>query len=324
MEIDYPKSKVIYGENSIEWLANLHKKALVVTSRSLLKSKILDKILNLVEADVIEGPKQHTPEDDVKKLSNFIQRYEIVIGLGGGSIIDGIKLANPKYFIAIPTTLSGSEHTKNAGFTVEGTKTSKEGKEADVVILDPYTTLETPKWLLLSSGIRALDHAIEALYSNYSNLFSDSLAIEGYRKLIDCLPKIDSIQARLDCQIGEWLSSLTMRYVKMGMSHMFGYVYGPRFNIPHGITSCISLPEAIKINYQASKQKIKAIENDEPLYQFIYNFLKSLNIIKRLSEYTIFEEALKYIDIFIQFTNNSGNPIKIDEKIATQFLEEVY
>ncbi|MEM3292726.1 MAG: iron-containing alcohol dehydrogenase, partial [Saccharolobus sp.] len=282
----------------------------------------LSNILNIINADVIEGPRQHTPEEDVIKLSEKLKEYEVVIGLGGGSIIDGIKITFNGYYIAIPTTFSGAEHTKSGGFTSEGIKKSKIGKEADVIILDPRATLETPKWLLIASGVRAIDHAIEALYSKDATPFTDSLAIEGYKKLIKCLRDLDSLDNRSLCQIGVWLSSLTMRYAKMGISHIFGYVFGPRFNIPHGVTSCISLPSAIKLNYN---NKLKEIEiNDEPLYAFIDRFLKEINARRRLSEFTKLEDALKYAEIFTELVNNSGNPIKIDQNMAKKFIEDVY
>ncbi|MEM0362800.1 MAG: iron-containing alcohol dehydrogenase [Sulfolobaceae archaeon] len=322
-KVEYPKTQVIYGNGSLEWLKNINgKRIAIVTTRSLLKSKILSNILNIINADVIEGPRQHTPEEDVIKLSEKLKEYEVVIGLGGGSIIDGIKLTFNGYYIAIPTTFSGAEHTKSGGFTSEGIKKSKIGKEADVIILDPRATLETPKWLLIASGVRAIDHAIEALYSKDATPFTDSLAIEGYKKLIKCLRDLDSLDNRSLCQIGVWLSSLTMRYVKMGISHVFGYVFGPRFNIPHGVTSCISLPSAIKLNYN---NKLKEIEiNDEPLYAFIDRFLKEINARRRLSEFTKLEDALKYAEIFTELVNNSGNPIKIDQNMAKKFIEDVY
>ncbi|MEM3801969.1 MAG: iron-containing alcohol dehydrogenase [Saccharolobus sp.] len=322
-KVEYPKTQVIYGNESLEWLKNINgKRIAIVTTRSLLKSKILSNILNIINADVIEGPRQHTPEEDVIKLSEKLKEYEVVIGLGGGSIIDGIKITFNGYYIAIPTTFSGAEHTKSGGFTSEGIKKSKIGKEADVIILDPRATLETPKWLLIASGVRAIDHAIEALYSKDATPFTDSLAIEGYKKLIKCLRDLDSLDNRSLCQIGVWLSSLTMRYAKMGISHIFGYVFGPRFNIPHGVTSCISLPSAIKLNYN---NKLKEIEiNDEPLYAFIDRFLKEINARRRLSEFTKLEDALKYAEIFTELVNNSGNPIKIDQNMAKKFIEDVY
>ncbi len=325
-KLDYPRSQVIYGYDALEWLGNIkEKKVALVTTRSLLKSKILSEVLKLVSASVIEGPRQHVPESDLNSLSEKLKGYEIVIGLGGGSIIDGIKLATEAFYIAIPTTLSGAEHTRSGGYTADGVKRSKLGKDADVIILDPRATLETPKWLLVTSGVRSLDHAIEALYSTQSTPFTDALAIEGYKKLINCLRNLESLEDRLYCQIGSWLSSITMRYVKMGMSHMFGYVFGPRFNIPHGVTSCISLPIAVKFNYEIAKHKLKEIEREEPLYVSIDNFLKEIGVRKRLSEFVpSLEDALNYAKVFSELVNNSGNPLKVDLKTAEDFIKEAY
>ncbi|WP_338603309.1 iron-containing alcohol dehydrogenase [Sulfolobus tengchongensis] len=325
-KVEYPTTQVIYGNDALEWLNNIKgKKVAIVTTKSLLKSKIVFQILGIVNADVIEGPKQHTPEEDVNKLREMLKGYDTVIGLGGGSIIDGIKLSFDGYYIAIPTTFSGAEHTRSGGSTIDGVKKSRLGKEANIVILDPRATLETPKWLLIASGVRAIDHSVEALYSKDATPFTDSLAIEGYKKLIKCLKDLDSIENRGLCQIGAWLSSLTMRYAKMGISHNFGYVFGPRFNIPHGVTSCISLPSAIKLNYEVAKHKLKEIENEgEPLYEFIDKFLKEIGARRRLSEFTTLDEALKYAEVFYQLVNNSGNPVKIDINTAKKFIEEVF
>ncbi|AOL16439.1 alcohol dehydrogenase [Sulfolobus sp. A20] len=325
-KLNYPTAQVIYGYDALEWLINIkEKKVALVTTRSLLKSKILSEVLKLVSANVIEGPRQHVPESDLNSLYEKLKGYETVIGLGGGSIIDGIKLVTDAFYIAIPTTLSGAEHTRSGGYTVDGVKSSKLGKDADVIILDPRATLETPKWLLVTSGVRSLDHAIEALYSTQSTPFTDTLAIEGYKKLINCLRNLESLEDRLNCQIGSWLSSITMRYVKMGMSHMFGYVFGPRFNIPHGVTSCISLPTAVKFNYEIAKHKLKEIEDGEPLYISINNFLKEIGVRKRLSEFVpSLEDALKYAKVYSELVNNSGNPLKVDLKMAEDFIKEVY
>ena len=326
--LKYPITQVVYGYNSIEWLNNIKgKKIAIVTTRSLMRSKILSEILCIISAEVIEGPKQHTPEQDLIDLHEKTKNFEILVGLGGGSIIDGLKLATEesKSIIAIPTTLSGAEHTSIGGYTVEGLKKVKASREVNYIILDPKATLETPKWLLLSSAVRAIDHAIEAIYSLDSTSFTDALAIEGYKKLIKNLKKIDDIDSRLECQIGSWLASLTIRYVRMGISHAFGYIFGPRFGIPHGITSCISLPTSVKLNYNVAKNKLKLLEeNEAPLYQFIDTFLKELNVRKRLSGFTTINEALKYSRLLVDIVNKSGNPIIIDNSIAEQYIRDLY
>lgn len=94
-KVEYPITQVIYGLNALDWLASVKgKRIALVTTRSLLKSKILEQILSLINAEVIEGPRQHTPVGDVNNLTERLKGYDVVIGLGGGSVIDGIKLAS--------------------------------------------------------------------------------------------------------------------------------------------------------------------------------------------------------------------------------------
>ena len=60
--LKYPITQVVYGYNSIEWLNNIKgKKIAIVTTRSLMRSKILSEILCIISAELIEGPNQHTP-----------------------------------------------------------------------------------------------------------------------------------------------------------------------------------------------------------------------------------------------------------------------
>ncbi|EZQ04900.1 alcohol dehydrogenase [Candidatus Acidianus copahuensis] len=322
---EYPRTKVIYGEKSLYWMSSLKgRKIVIVTTKSLMQGKLVKKVVDLVNGDLIQGPPQHTPESSVEKLKQEISTYDVVISLGGGSIIDGVKLTFPKFHIAIPTTFSGSEHTAFAGYTSSGIKISSSAKEPDIVILDPEATLETPIDLLKTSGIRSIDHAVESIYSVDSTPMISSLGTEGFSRMIGCLQDLGDVNSRIQCQIGVWLSSLTLRYVRMGISHAFGYVFGPSFGIPHGITSCISLPNAVKFNYWKIKDSIKPLERRIPLYDFLDVMLKTLGIRKRLRDYADLKDALKLTGKFTEVVNSSGNPIKITEEQAKEFIEEVY
>ncbi len=45
-----------------------------------------------------------------------------------------------------------------------------------LIIHDPELTVETPDWLWAATGMRALDHAVEATYSIRHQPFIDALA----------------------------------------------------------------------------------------------------------------------------------------------------
>jgi maleylacetate reductase len=116
--------------------------------------------------------------------------------------------------ITVPTTLSGGEFSAIAGVTDERTKVKEPLRHPrtmpSAVILDPAITVHTPEWLWLSTGIRAVDHCVEGICSNEAHPYADAQAIKGLALLSSGLPRVKSnpgdLAARLDCQMGTWLS----------------------------------------------------------------------------------------------------------------------
>jgi maleylacetate reductase len=166
--------------------------------------------------------------------------------------------------VTVPTTLSGGEFSAIAGVTDERHKVKELFRHPAIiprsVILDPAITVHTPGWLWLSTGIRAVDHCVEGLCSGEANPFADGQALHGLTLLSRGLPRVKAdpsdLQARLDCQIGTWLSMGPLGCgVPMGASHGIGYVLGAAFDIPHGHTSCIMLPAVMRWNQPANAER---------------------------------------------------------------------
>ena len=235
----------------------------------------------------------HTPRSDVVAAANQARaaKADLIVTLGGGSITDGAKmvtlcLANdvtdPAQLdnyravispdgtvhrpavkapairsIFIPITLSAGEFNHNAGCTdeIRGVKESFSHRDlvARTVILDPVVTTNTPDWLFLSTGIRAVDHATESLCSIRPQPLTDATALHALRLLSSGLKRVKDnpkdMDARLDCQVGAWLSvSGVPAGVPMGASHGIGHVLGGTAGVPHGYTSCIMLPHVLRFN----------------------------------------------------------------------------
>jgi len=100
---------------------------------------------------------------------------------------------------------------------------------------------------------RKCQHPCEA------NPYAGAQALRGLALLCRGLPRVKAdpsdLAARLDCQIGSWLSMGPLASgVPMGASHGIGYVLGAVFDVPHGHTSCIMLPAANALE-QASKRR---------------------------------------------------------------------
>ena len=233
----------------------------------------------------------HTPRSAVIAAAEQARAAEadLIVTLGGGSITDGAKavqlcLANDirdvdsldkvrppatakssrVRQISVPTTLSAGEFSPVSGITDERTRVKELFRHPDIVpravVLDPTVTRHTPLWLFLSTGIRAVDHCVEGICSNESSAHGDASALHGLSLLARGLPRVkadpNDVEARLDCQIGAWLSMTPLvSGVPMGASHGIGYVLGAVFDIPHGHTSCIMLPSVMRWNKPANADK---------------------------------------------------------------------
>ena len=159
--------------------------------------------------------------------------------------------------IVIPTTLSGGEFNARAGITntVEKLKQSyiHPGIIPISVILDPAATIYTPEWLWLSTGIRAIDHAVETFCSLDATPYTDGAALQALRLLSKGLSKVranpSDLDARLQCLMGAWISMTgVVTGTRLGASHAIGHILGGTANVPHGHTSCVMLPYVLDYN----------------------------------------------------------------------------
>jgi maleylacetate reductase len=166
--------------------------------------------------------------------------------------------------ITAPTTLSAGEFSAIAGVTDERRRVKELFRHPLIiprtVVLDSAITLHTPEWLWLSTGIRAVDHCVEGICSGEANPYADAQALHGLALLTRGLPRVKAdpgdLEARLDCQIGAWLSMGPLAVgVPMGASHGIGYVLGALFDVPHGYTSCVMLPAVMRWNKPANAER---------------------------------------------------------------------
>lgn len=235
---------------------------------------------------------EHTPRDSVLALTGQLRatRADLIVTIGGGTAIDTVKVAliclaenvrtvdaldawhvrvdaeghrtipeisaPPCRQIAVPTTLSAAEFSDLAGCTerLTGKKHlfTAAGIGPAAVILDPAMTMHTPEALWLSTGIRALDHAVETLCSIEAQPMTDATSLRGVELLAPGLRRSHAdpgeFAARLDCQVGVWLAGTGINRIAYGASHGIGHVLGAAAGVPHGMTSCVLLPAVLHYN----------------------------------------------------------------------------
>jgi len=132
------------------------------------------------------------------------------------------------------------------------------------VIYDPNLTLSLPPRLSAASGMNAIAHAVEALYSHEGNPIISLMAEEGIRAMAAALPKIlqqpKDLNARGDALYGAWLCGIALGSAGMALHHKLCHVLGGSFNLPHAETHSIVLPHAVRYNQAAAPDAMARIE----------------------------------------------------------------
>ena len=312
-----PTSRVYFGAGSLNELeeeARSYDRAFVVSGRSLNEETDLvrrvERLLKGKHAGTYDGMSQHTPGSAVEMAAQEAKDADLLVSVGGGSVIDGTKAVAARVGypaqVAVPTTLSGAEWAHLVGVTDEeaGRKSGFADERAVpvVVILDPEATLFTPEKLWLSTGIRALDHAIEGFLGEGEHPIEDVLGLEGARRLVEYLPRSkeepEHLGLRLELQLAAWMAYFGPLNTPMGLSHNLGRRIGASYGVPHGYTSCITLAPTLEVvgdrmPHERWGQLASALGGDPA--ESVTALVDKLELPKRLSEVGVPEEDLEEI-----------------------------
>ncbi len=169
--------------------------------------------------------------------------------------------------IAIPTTLSGAEWSHTTGSTDPERHIKDIYIHADLaapaVILDAAISVHTPMWVWLSSGMRAVDHAIGSLCSKHPTPFSDATTVKALGMLNRSLRRVvvapDDLDARLESLVGVWLASTGMMRMQYGASHGLSWHLSALADVPHGDCSCVLLPSVLRFNQLVNGERQRAV-----------------------------------------------------------------
>lgn len=296
------------------------QRVLVIAGGSIAESTNLlwyvEQLLGPLHAGSYIGVRAHTPTETVAEAAELAGAAgaDALVSLGGGSAIDTAKAVAQEMskvrdgalpHIALPTTLSAAEFTPYAGVT--GSDSIKrvvtgDGLVPREVFLDPQLTLATPAQLWLSSGIKALDHAIESTLGERHHPVTDTLALEAARRLFAALPACaedgDALSPRGEAQIAAWMSLFSPATSRGGLSHAIGHQLGAR-GVPHGVTSCITLAPVLRflkpVTGERQAQIAAALGMADSLDVGIQRLVKELGLPASLRETAIRRDELAAI-----------------------------
>lgn len=327
---------IIFGPGRFIEVGNLAqsfgKRALVVTGKQALSDAgIIDKLNQNLGAKRVEFLQFIVPnEPDLNLIEQGVAKAlegncDLVIGLGGGSVIDTAKtigglltnegslldymevigkgqpLTKPAApVIAIPTTAgTGSEATRNAVI-----KDSKTGVKASfrsyyllprVALVDPELTYSLPPEITASTGLDALCQLIEPYTSKRAQPFTDALIEDGIqrvaRSLVKAYEKGDDPMAREDMALASLESGIALANSGLGAVHGLAGALGGRYSIPHGIVCASLLAPMMEVNF-------RSLQTKEPNSPILHRYAKIAEwlIGKRLgTEQDTIDASIKFV-----------------------------
>ncbi len=294
---------IIFGIDSLKQIGEQAKKlgagkALLISGPQVQKAGLLDKTKAYLEAEKIKVEvniqDRDTPEPAVEVVEATAKiakkgKFDVIIGLGGGSILDVSKMAaalvtNPgttrDYFgrervpkrgtptIIVPTTAgTGAEVTKHAIFLDREINVKKVVASSNllpnVAIVDPVLTLTCPPSVTASSGIDAYIHSAEAFLSKNANTITDTLALESIAIITKWLGPAfadgQNMEARYHMSLGSLMAGVVLNNSGTSLVHAMAYPVGGEHHTPHGVTLSALLVACFDYVSVAKAEKMAAL-----------------------------------------------------------------
>jgi alcohol dehydrogenase class IV len=371
--------EVIFGPGSLIQLGEAVERfgcqrLLLCTGRSVRAAGHVDAVQSILGERLVHVFDRLLPHVQDYQVSEVLalsieNNIDAVIGLGGGSPIgmakaisialEEKKIGHPASAaspvvqplfpaVAIPTTYAGSEMTSTYGTTKTDETPPRKVTVSDpkvtpkLVVYDPQLTLDLPPEMTASTGINALAHCIEALYSITRNPLSTAAALSGIRHISAALERCfrdgKDLEARTEMLLGAHLAGLSMSSIKIGLHHGLCHVLGGAANVPHGIANSIMLPHALRFNADATASQLlpaaeaigipsngaSPVKVVEFAAQWVFDLVGRMGLPRRLRDVGVKEADLPHL-AQLGFQNrtvqNNPKPITAATQIETLLRE---
>lgn len=273
--------KVVFGPGSLKYLGQIKPKKVFIVTDTICEelgfvNLVTESLKSNPEIQVFNEVMPDPTMEVVEKGGKLCLEFEpdLIIGLGGGSVMDAGKgvwflyeypnenIRNISFtaklemkkaeYICIPTTSgTGSDATWAVVYTdtqAEGVKTGFGSRDIVpiVALLDPIFPKNMPPKLTMGTGLDVLTHAIEGYISSFKNEISDGHCLNAVRLIFEYLEKAvkngDDMVARNKIHIAATVAGMGFGNSQAGIAHSIGHSCGAAFHKPHGECVGLALP----------------------------------------------------------------------------------
>lgn len=278
------------GQGSLSYLEKLltdsgASRILLCTDKGVRGTGLVDLVLEKLDAPSIQIMDTFVPEPTYQAIEENLRQVQqmpdLIIAVGGGSVMDAAKLLsvlldasysiqdlleNPSLAkkrvktVMLPTTCgTGSEATCNAIVAIPE-KNVKMGIVSDqmipdAVILEPEMIRKLPKSVVAATGVDALAHVVECYTSNKATVFSNLYAAAGakliFHNILSAYDNPDDMQAKEAMMLGAYYGGIAITASGTTAVHALSYPLGGKYHIAHGISNAILFAPVMRANYHA-------------------------------------------------------------------------
>lgn len=356
--------QIVFGSGATKRLPELLRtigirRALLVTTAGRFASEDggrLVRTLGSTLASTFAEVESHVPTPTVQRAHRQARGDAVdgIVSFGGGSCADLGKAVN--YFteqesgtpstawvdrpalphVAIPTTYSGAELTAGFGMTDPETRTKSGAGGPTCVpvaaVYDPEVTRSTPPRVSAETGMNALAHCVEALWSPSRTPEAEAIALAGARRITAALPLVvddpDDLSVRAAMLEGAVLGGRCLQNVTMGVHHGLAQLVGGRTGMAHGLANAVLLAHSIRFNQAGVPDAVarlgEAIGSDDPAAT-IAALVARLGLPTRLGDCGATLEDVEAIAAMApRHRTVAANPVPVAEDDVHRLLLDAY